>query len=71
MRRADHPSVGLILDSFHTLARRIDPQTICRIPSDRIFFVQLAAALDRVCEERTGRRSGRVAVGPKSDVRVA
>ena len=44
VRRADHPSVGLILDSFHTLARRIDPQTIRRIPSDRIFFVQLADA---------------------------
>ena len=44
VRRADHPSVGLILDSFHTLARRIDPQTIRRIPSNRIFFVQLADA---------------------------
>ena len=44
VRRADHPNIGLILDSFHTLARRIDPQTIRRIPSDRIFFVQLADA---------------------------
>ena len=44
VRRVDHPSVGLILDSFHTLARRIDPQTIRRIPSDKIFFVQLADA---------------------------
>lgn len=44
VRRADHPNVGLILDSFHTLARRIDPDTIRRIPSDRIFFVQLADA---------------------------
>lgn len=44
VRRADHPSVGLILDSFHTLARRIDPDTIRRIPGDRIFFVQLADA---------------------------
>ena len=24
VRRADHPNVGLILDSFHTLARKID-----------------------------------------------
>ncbi|MHA7889187.1 bifunctional sugar phosphate isomerase/epimerase/4-hydroxyphenylpyruvate dioxygenase family protein [Roseicyclus sp.] len=44
VRRADHPSVGLILDSFHTLARRIDPDTIRRIPANRIFFVQLADA---------------------------
>lgn len=44
VRRADHPQVGLILDSFHTLGRRIDPDTIRRIPGDRIFFVQLADA---------------------------
>ena len=44
VRRADHPNVGLILDSFHTLARKIDPDTIRRIPGDRIFFVQLADA---------------------------
>ena len=44
VRRADHPNVGLILDSFHTLARKIDPSTIRRIPGDKIFFVQLADA---------------------------
>jgi len=44
VRRADHPNVGLILDSFHTLARKIDPQTIRSIPGDRIFFIQLADA---------------------------
>ncbi|MCG6112721.1 MAG: sugar phosphate isomerase/epimerase and 4-hydroxyphenylpyruvate domain-containing protein [Paracoccus sp.] len=44
VRRADHPRVGLILDSFHTLARRIDPASIRAIPGDRIFFVQLADA---------------------------
>lgn len=44
VRRADHGSVGLILDSFHTLALRIDPETIRRIPGDKIFFVQLADA---------------------------
>ena len=44
VRRADHPAVGLILDSFHTLGRGIDPQSIRRIPGDRIFFVQLADA---------------------------
>jgi 4-hydroxyphenylpyruvate dioxygenase len=44
VRRADHPNVGLILDSFHTLARGIDPETIRRIPGDKVFFVQLADA---------------------------
>jgi 4-hydroxyphenylpyruvate dioxygenase len=44
VRRADHPNIGLILDSFHTLARKIDPNTIRSIPKDKIFFVQLADA---------------------------
>ncbi|WP_378950057.1 bifunctional sugar phosphate isomerase/epimerase/4-hydroxyphenylpyruvate dioxygenase family protein [Mesorhizobium sp. ANAO-SY3R2] len=44
VRRADHPSIGLILDSFHTLARRTDVETIRSIPGDRIFIVQLADA---------------------------
>ncbi|MGB3247361.1 MAG: TIM barrel protein [Sulfitobacter sp.] len=44
VRRADHNNVGLILDSFHTLSRKIDPETIRRIPGDKIFFVQLADA---------------------------
>jgi 4-hydroxyphenylpyruvate dioxygenase len=44
VRRADHPAVGLILDSFHTLSRGIDPETIRAIPGDKIFIVQLADA---------------------------
>ncbi|GGB06575.1 bifunctional sugar phosphate isomerase/epimerase/4-hydroxyphenylpyruvate dioxygenase family protein [Allosediminivita pacifica] len=44
VRRADHEAVGLVLDSFHTLGRGIDPDTIRGIPGDRIFFVQLADA---------------------------
>ncbi|MTH76279.1 bifunctional sugar phosphate isomerase/epimerase/4-hydroxyphenylpyruvate dioxygenase family protein [Paracoccus aestuariivivens] len=44
VRRADHPNIGLILDSFHTLGRKIDPDSIRSIPGDRIFFVQLADA---------------------------
>ncbi len=44
VRRADHPNVGVVLDSFHTLARKTDPETIRRIPGDKIFFVQLADA---------------------------
>jgi len=44
VRRADHPNVGLIVDSFHTLARGLDPESLRRIPGDKIFFVQLADA---------------------------
>lgn len=44
VRRADHPNIGLIVDSFHTLARKITPDTIRQIPGDKIFFVQLADA---------------------------
>ncbi len=44
VRRADHPHVGLVLDSFHTLARKIDPESIRKIAGDKIFFVQLADA---------------------------
>ena len=44
VRRAGHPRVGLILDSFHTLSRKIDPNSIRSIPGDKIFIVQLADA---------------------------
>ncbi|MGR3379159.1 bifunctional sugar phosphate isomerase/epimerase/4-hydroxyphenylpyruvate dioxygenase family protein [Salipiger abyssi] len=44
VRRADHPNIGLILDSFHTLGRGIDSESIRAIPGDKIFFVQLADA---------------------------
>lgn len=44
VRRADHDNVGLILDSFHTLGRDLDPGSIRAIPGDKIFFVQLADA---------------------------
>ncbi len=44
VRRADHPAVGLILDSFHTEARQVPLDSVRAIPGDRIFFVQLADA---------------------------
>ena len=44
VRRADHPSIGLILDSFHTLSLKLDVGSIRAIPGDRIFLVQLADA---------------------------
>ena len=44
VRRADHENVGVILDSFHTLSRKIDPDSIRSIPGNKIFFIQLADA---------------------------
>jgi len=41
---ADHPAVGVCLDSFHILSRGHDPAAIAEIPGDRVFFVQLADA---------------------------
>jgi 4-hydroxyphenylpyruvate dioxygenase len=41
---ADHPAVGVCLDSFHILSRGHDPAGIEQIPGDRIFFLQLADA---------------------------
>src|SRR5215213_963322 len=44
VRRADHPAVGFVLDSFHILARGTDLRAIRSIPKDRIFLVQMADA---------------------------
>ncbi|HYA74723.1 MAG TPA: TIM barrel protein [Roseiarcus sp.] len=44
VRRADHPAIGLILDSFHILARNTPLEAIRAIPGDRVFLVQLADA---------------------------
>ena len=42
--RADHPAVGVVLDTFHILARKTDLSAIRSIPRDRIFLVQIADA---------------------------
>ncbi len=44
VEQADHPAVGLVLDSFHTLCIRDDIAPIAWIPSERLFFVQIADA---------------------------
>ncbi|MGQ0676826.1 MAG: bifunctional sugar phosphate isomerase/epimerase/4-hydroxyphenylpyruvate dioxygenase family protein [Rhodospirillales bacterium] len=44
VQKAAHPHLGVILDSFHTLALGDDPAGILQIPANRIFFVQLADA---------------------------
>jgi len=42
VRRADHPALGLIVDSFHTLCVGDDPSGLAELPGEKIFFVQLA-----------------------------
>src|SRR5262245_724017 len=44
VRRADHPAIGLVIDSFHILARGTDLAAMRAIPRDRIFLVQVADA---------------------------
>jgi 4-hydroxyphenylpyruvate dioxygenase len=44
VRRADHRSIGVILDSFHALAPSFPVSAIQSIPADKIFLVQLADA---------------------------
>ena len=44
VREVNHPSLGMILDSFHTLSLRGDPRAIAQVPADKIFFVQMADA---------------------------
>ncbi|MFS4582479.1 sugar phosphate isomerase/epimerase family protein [Phaeobacter sp. C3_T13_0] len=44
VRRADHRNIGLVLDSFHTMGRGIDHDTIRCVPGEKIFCVQLADA---------------------------
>lgn len=44
VRRAEHPALGLCLDSFHILSRGSDPAGITDIPGQKLFFLQLADA---------------------------
>jgi 4-hydroxyphenylpyruvate dioxygenase len=44
VRDVDHPSIGLILDSFHSLAREVPSASIGDIRLDKLFFVQIADA---------------------------
>ena len=44
VQRADHPNVGILLDSFHSLARGIPSESLRAIDPAKIVFVQLADA---------------------------
>jgi 4-hydroxyphenylpyruvate dioxygenase len=44
VQQSGHPALGLIVDSFHTLAVNDDPAGIAQVPAEKLFFVQLADA---------------------------
>jgi len=44
IRRADHPSVGLAVDTFHLLAKGDDASALNEVPANRIAFLQVADA---------------------------
>ncbi|RAI56207.1 bifunctional sugar phosphate isomerase/epimerase/4-hydroxyphenylpyruvate dioxygenase family protein [Roseicella frigidaeris] len=44
VRAADHPALGLVLDSFHTLARGDSLAGLEAVPAEKLFFLQLADA---------------------------
>ena len=44
VRRADSPTLGLCLDSFHVLSRGGDPAGFSAVPGEKLFFLQLADA---------------------------
>jgi sugar phosphate isomerase/epimerase/4-hydroxyphenylpyruvate dioxygenase-like putative hemolysin len=44
VQRADHPALGMCLDSFHVLSSANDPGELSQIAGDKVFHVQLADA---------------------------
>lgn len=44
VRDVDHPNIGLILDSFHSLSRNIPSSSIGDIRAEKLFLVQVADA---------------------------
>jgi len=44
VRDVDHPAIGLILDSFHSLVRKVPSASIGDIRPEKLFFVQMADA---------------------------
>src|SRR5881394_50231 len=44
VKEVDHPAVGLILDSFHSLARQIPVASLLEIDPAKVFIVQVADA---------------------------
>lgn len=63
VRRADHPSLGLCLDSFHHFARGGVPSGVRDIPGDKLFMLQLADATSPSADLRRWSRHHRLLPG--------
>jgi 4-hydroxyphenylpyruvate dioxygenase len=61
--RADHPALGLCLDSFHILSRTQEPPDFRGVPGDKIFFLQLADAAELAMDVLQWSRHHRVFPG--------
>lgn len=57
VERVNHPALGLILDSFHTLIRPDDWSSLSRIAADRIAYVQVGDAVRVANDPLTVRRN--------------
>ncbi|MDE2341592.1 MAG: sugar phosphate isomerase/epimerase and 4-hydroxyphenylpyruvate domain-containing protein, partial [Alphaproteobacteria bacterium] len=44
VRDVNHPNIGLILDSFHSLSRRVPSSSILDIRAEKLFIIQVADA---------------------------
>jgi 4-hydroxyphenylpyruvate dioxygenase len=44
VRDVDHPNIGLVLDSFHSLSRKVPSASIGDIRAEKLFIVQIADA---------------------------
>ncbi|HEX4173744.1 MAG TPA: TIM barrel protein [Acetobacteraceae bacterium] len=44
VQQAAHPSLGVVVDSFHVLSLGDDPSGIAQVPAEKLFFVQMADA---------------------------
>ena len=57
VERANHPRLGLILDSFHALVRPEDWSGVRALPGERVFFLQVGDAPRMVADPLTVRRN--------------
>ena len=63
VRDVDHPAIGLVLDSFHSLARNIPTSSIGDIRPEKLFLVQLADAPNLSMDPLSWSRHHRVLPG--------
>lgn len=63
VRRTDHPAIGLVLDSFHSFARKVPLESLRDIDPAKICIVQLADAPQLYMDELSWSRHFRTMPG--------